>query len=271
MLRVRLFVLCRCARRCSSDIVINSRDVRTTTCRDCRLSGPLLRLDATTLRPRVSSHPSIPFSLFFAHLWDVHMLSLYTSRYKRKKTTITKQIICLSRLYQSILANRMKILPRTKAWDSRETLHTRIRWTFILTFFFLPNFDSAFLFFFSPSFDYDLCILNFLFLSFDFDLWFCFVMYYCNFYLMNFMILLLFDLHDLPKHMRSSWRWNFTDCGCSCGMHALLTSDLQERPGDAYVPASVARSTSCPNSNTALLSKEAKDLKGPYLLVPGIV
>ncbi|KAG7201565.1 hypothetical protein KM043_004313 [Ampulex compressa] len=57
---------------------------------------------------------------------------------------------------------------------------------------------------------------------------------------------------------------------CTCGMHALLTSDLQERrdAGDAYAP-SVARSSSCPNSNTALLSKEAKDLKGPYLLVPG--
>ncbi|XP_012539971.1 electrogenic sodium bicarbonate cotransporter 1 isoform X3 [Monomorium pharaonis] len=56
---------------------------------------------------------------------------------------------------------------------------------------------------------------------------------------------------------------------CSCGMHALLTSDLQERrdPKDTYVP-SVARSSSCPNSNTAPLSKEAKDLKGPYLLVP---
>ncbi|XP_026831203.1 electrogenic sodium bicarbonate cotransporter 1 isoform X5 [Ooceraea biroi] len=59
------------------------------------------------------------------------------------------------------------------------------------------------------------------------------------------------------------------NCDCSCGMHALLTSDLQERrePRDAYVP-SVARSSSCPNSNTAPLSKEAKDLKGPYLLVP---
>ncbi|XP_076379688.1 na[+]-driven anion exchanger 1 isoform X6 [Megalopta genalis] len=56
---------------------------------------------------------------------------------------------------------------------------------------------------------------------------------------------------------------------CTCGMLALLTSDLQERrdAGDAYAP-SVARSSSCPNSNTALLSKEAKDLKGPYLLVP---
>lgn len=62
----------------------------------------------------------------------------------------------------------------------------------------------------------------------------------------------------------------FSDCDCSCGMHALLTSDLQERrdPKDTYVP-SVARSSSCPNSNTAPLSKEAKDLKGPYLLVPG--
>ncbi|XP_015432862.1 PREDICTED: electroneutral sodium bicarbonate exchanger 1 [Dufourea novaeangliae] len=58
---------------------------------------------------------------------------------------------------------------------------------------------------------------------------------------------------------------------CTCGLHALLTSDLQERrgdAGDAYAP-SVARSSSCPNSNTALLSREAKDLKGPYLLVPG--
>ncbi|XP_076221102.1 na[+]-driven anion exchanger 1 isoform X9 [Nomia melanderi] len=60
------------------------------------------------------------------------------------------------------------------------------------------------------------------------------------------------------------------NCDCTCGLHALLTSDLQERrdAGDAYA-ASVARSSSCPNSNTALLSKEAKDLKGPYLLVPG--
>ncbi|XP_071627259.1 electroneutral sodium bicarbonate exchanger 1 isoform X10 [Temnothorax longispinosus] len=60
------------------------------------------------------------------------------------------------------------------------------------------------------------------------------------------------------------------NCDCSCGMHALLTSDLQERrePKDTYMP-SVARSSSCPNSNTAQLSKEAKDLKGPYLLVPG--
>ncbi|XP_077259109.1 na[+]-driven anion exchanger 1 isoform X6 [Temnothorax americanus] len=59
------------------------------------------------------------------------------------------------------------------------------------------------------------------------------------------------------------------NCDCSCGMHALLTSDLQERrePKDTYMP-SVARSSSCPNSNTAQLSKEAKDLKGPYLLVP---
>ncbi|XP_011703361.1 PREDICTED: sodium-driven chloride bicarbonate exchanger isoform X2 [Wasmannia auropunctata] len=61
------------------------------------------------------------------------------------------------------------------------------------------------------------------------------------------------------------------NCDCSCGMHALLTSDLQERrePKDTYVPTSVSRSSSCPNSNTAPLSKEAKDLKGPYLLVPG--
>ncbi|XP_017799361.1 PREDICTED: electroneutral sodium bicarbonate exchanger 1 isoform X2 [Habropoda laboriosa] len=57
---------------------------------------------------------------------------------------------------------------------------------------------------------------------------------------------------------------------CTCGLHALLTSDLQERRDarGAYA-SSVARSSSCPNSNTALLSKEAKDLKGPYLLVPG--
>ncbi|XP_014478577.1 PREDICTED: sodium-driven chloride bicarbonate exchanger isoform X5 [Dinoponera quadriceps] len=60
------------------------------------------------------------------------------------------------------------------------------------------------------------------------------------------------------------------NCDCTCGMHALLTSDLQERrePRDTYMPP-VARSSSCPNSNTAPLSKEAKDLKGPYLLVPG--
>ncbi|XP_012274135.1 electroneutral sodium bicarbonate exchanger 1 isoform X1 [Orussus abietinus] len=60
---------------------------------------------------------------------------------------------------------------------------------------------------------------------------------------------------------------------CTCGMQGLFTSDLQERrdAGQAYAPAgaTVARSTSCPNPNTALLSKEAKDLKGPYLLVPG--
>lgn len=64
---------------------------------------------------------------------------------------------------------------------------------------------------------------------------------------------------------------HFPEYGCTCGMHALLTSDLQERRdvGDAYAPAAVGRSSSCPNSNTALLSKEAKDLKGPYLLVPG--
>lgn len=62
----------------------------------------------------------------------------------------------------------------------------------------------------------------------------------------------------------------FSDYDCTCGLHALLTSDLQERRGrDAYAP-SVARSSSCPNPNTALLSKETKDLKGPYLLVPGI-
>ncbi|XP_048508731.1 electroneutral sodium bicarbonate exchanger 1 isoform X4 [Athalia rosae] len=67
------------------------------------------------------------------------------------------------------------------------------------------------------------------------------------------------------------------NCDCSCGLHSLLTSDLQERRpvGDAYVPAGddlrdgVSRSRSCPNPNTNLLSKEAKDSKGPYLLVPG--
>lgn len=70
----------------------------------------------------------------------------------------------------------------------------------------------------------------------------------------------------------------FSDCDCSCGLHSLLTSDLQERPpvGDAYAPAgqvpkdTVSRSRSCPNPNTNLLAKEAKDSKGPYLLVPGI-
>ncbi|XP_067210783.1 electroneutral sodium bicarbonate exchanger 1 isoform X3 [Linepithema humile] len=53
------------------------------------------------------------------------------------------------------------------------------------------------------------------------------------------------------------------------GRNHSSSKNLQERrePKDAYVP-SVARSSSCPNSNTAPLSKEAKDLKGPYLLVP---
>ncbi|XP_076379687.1 na[+]-driven anion exchanger 1 isoform X5 [Megalopta genalis] len=53
------------------------------------------------------------------------------------------------------------------------------------------------------------------------------------------------------------------------GRNHSSSKNLQERrdAGDAYAP-SVARSSSCPNSNTALLSKEAKDLKGPYLLVP---
>ncbi|XP_039308128.1 electroneutral sodium bicarbonate exchanger 1 isoform X7 [Solenopsis invicta] len=54
------------------------------------------------------------------------------------------------------------------------------------------------------------------------------------------------------------------------GRNHSSSKNLQERrdPKDAYVP-SVSRSSSCPNSNTAPLSKEAKDLKGPYLLVPG--
>ncbi|XP_076636149.1 na[+]-driven anion exchanger 1 isoform X4 [Colletes latitarsis] len=53
------------------------------------------------------------------------------------------------------------------------------------------------------------------------------------------------------------------------GRNHSSSKNLQERrdAGDAYAP-SVGRSSSCPNSNTALLSKEAKDLKGPYLLVP---
>ncbi|XP_011500555.1 PREDICTED: electroneutral sodium bicarbonate exchanger 1 [Ceratosolen solmsi marchali] len=62
------------------------------------------------------------------------------------------------------------------------------------------------------------------------------------------------------------------NCDCSCGMHTLLASDFQEHRNnrETYVPA-VARSTSSPNSNTASISKEAKDLKGPYLLIPGIL
>ncbi|XP_070523960.1 electroneutral sodium bicarbonate exchanger 1 isoform X4 [Cardiocondyla obscurior] len=54
------------------------------------------------------------------------------------------------------------------------------------------------------------------------------------------------------------------------GRNHSSSKNLQDRrdPKDTYVP-SVARSSSCPNSNTAPLSKEAKDLKGPYLLVPG--
>ncbi|KAK9308328.1 hypothetical protein QLX08_001751 [Tetragonisca angustula] len=73
------------------------------------------------------------------------------------------------------------------------------------------------------------------------------------------------SLAEIGRNHSSSKNFN-----CTCGLHALLTSDLQERRDarDAYAP-SVARSNSCPNSNTALLSKEAKDLKGPYLLVPG--
>ncbi|XP_043525362.1 electroneutral sodium bicarbonate exchanger 1 isoform X5 [Frieseomelitta varia] len=73
------------------------------------------------------------------------------------------------------------------------------------------------------------------------------------------------SLAEIGRNHSSSKNFN-----CTCGLHALLTSDLQERRDarDAYAP-SVARSSSCPNSNTALLSKEAKDLKGPYLLVPG--
>ncbi|KAK9308330.1 hypothetical protein QLX08_001751 [Tetragonisca angustula] len=72
------------------------------------------------------------------------------------------------------------------------------------------------------------------------------------------------SLAEIGRNHSSSKNFN-----CTCGLHALLTSDLQERRDarDAYAP-SVARSNSCPNSNTALLSKEAKDLKGPYLLVP---
>ncbi|XP_026669431.1 electrogenic sodium bicarbonate cotransporter 1 isoform X6 [Ceratina calcarata] len=72
------------------------------------------------------------------------------------------------------------------------------------------------------------------------------------------------SLADIGRNHSSS-----KNCNCTYGLHSLLTSDLQERRGvvDAYAPA-VARSSSCPNSNTALLSKEAKDLKGPYLLVP---
>ncbi|XP_076659018.1 na[+]-driven anion exchanger 1 isoform X6 [Halictus rubicundus] len=72
------------------------------------------------------------------------------------------------------------------------------------------------------------------------------------------------SLAEIGRNHSSSKNGN-----CTCGMLGLFTSDLQERrePGDAYAP-SVARSSSCPNSNTALLSREAKDLKGPYLLVP---
>ncbi|XP_043287400.1 electrogenic sodium bicarbonate cotransporter 1 isoform X4 [Venturia canescens] len=75
------------------------------------------------------------------------------------------------------------------------------------------------------------------------------------------------SLADIGRNHSSS-----KNCDCSCGMQRLLTSDLQERPindtGEVYAPASVIRSTSCPDQKTALISKEAKDLKGPYLLVP---
>ncbi|XP_015118680.1 sodium-driven chloride bicarbonate exchanger isoform X3 [Diachasma alloeum] len=52
------------------------------------------------------------------------------------------------------------------------------------------------------------------------------------------------------------------------GRNHSSSKNLQARPSDAYTPA-VPRSTSCPNPNTALISKDSKDLKGPYLLVPG--
>ncbi|XP_063993905.1 sodium bicarbonate cotransporter 3 isoform X9 [Diachasmimorpha longicaudata] len=71
------------------------------------------------------------------------------------------------------------------------------------------------------------------------------------------------SLADIGRNHSSSKNCDFT-----CGMRGLLRSDLQARPSDAYSPA-VPRSTSCPNPNTALISKDSKDLKGPYLLVPG--
>ncbi|XP_024935825.1 electrogenic sodium bicarbonate cotransporter 1 isoform X3 [Cephus cinctus] len=56
------------------------------------------------------------------------------------------------------------------------------------------------------------------------------------------------------------------------GRNHSSSKNLQERRSadDAYAPvaSNVARSTSCPNSNTALLSKEAVHQSGPYLLVP---
>lgn len=60
----------------------------------------------------------------------------------------------------------------------------------------------------------------------------------------------------------------FSDRDCSCGFRALFKPDLQEGQRNAYAP-SVPRSTSFPGPNTDVPSKEAKDLKGPYLLVPG--
>ncbi|XP_051158303.1 sodium-driven chloride bicarbonate exchanger isoform X2 [Leptopilina boulardi] len=66
------------------------------------------------------------------------------------------------------------------------------------------------------------------------------------------------SLAEMRNHSSSK---NFN---CSCG---IFTQDLQDRhdPGDVYSP-SVSRSNSCPASNA---TKDAKDLKGPYLLVPG--
>ncbi|XP_043467162.1 sodium bicarbonate cotransporter 3 isoform X2 [Leptopilina heterotoma] len=66
------------------------------------------------------------------------------------------------------------------------------------------------------------------------------------------------SLAEMRNHSSSK---NFN---CSCG---IFTQDLQDRhdTGDVYSP-SVSRSSSCPASNA---TKDAKDLKGPYLLVPG--
>ncbi|XP_033208483.1 sodium bicarbonate cotransporter 3 isoform X1 [Belonocnema kinseyi] len=60
------------------------------------------------------------------------------------------------------------------------------------------------------------------------------------------------------------------NCNCSCGFASMIAPDLQEPrdTGDVYSP-SVACSTSCPDSHSVLMSKEARDLKGQYLLVPG--
>ncbi|XP_044008715.1 sodium bicarbonate cotransporter 3 isoform X2 [Aphidius gifuensis] len=68
------------------------------------------------------------------------------------------------------------------------------------------------------------------------------------------------SLADIGRNQSSS-----KNCDCSCGMHALLTSDLQDNHAnnDAYAPSVLQK------KNTTYVTKESKDHKGHHLLVPG--